>query len=245
MSRYNRVLIKLSGAAISGNQDFGFEHEMLEHVSNEIISLKNMGIEVAVVIGGGNIFRGNMADNWGIERAEADNIGMMATIINSLFLRGVLSSKDIGEVRVMTSVPMNAIAEPYIRLRADQHLKKGHIVIFAGGTGQPFVTTDYACVQRALETNCDAILVAKDGTNGVYDKDPRHFNDARMYETISYTDAINKNLKVMDQSAFILSKEYDMPIHIFDFSQKGTMRNICDGENIGTLIQNNIETKFK
>lgn len=232
-------MVKLSGAAISGDQNFGFEHEMLNHIADEIIALRKMNVEVSIVIGGGNIFRGNMANEWGIERAEADNIGMMATVINSLFLRGVLTAKEIGEVRVMTSHPMNAVAEPYIRLRANQHLKKGYIVIFAGGTGQPYVTTDYASVQRALEVDCDAILVAKNGADGVYNKDPRKFDDATLYSSITYDEVIGQNLQVMDQSAFILARENKLPLHVFDFMRKNAMKDICSGKHIGTIIHSN------
>ncbi len=163
MMRYKRVLLKLSGGALAGESNFGFSTERLEHISSELLSLTEIGVQVCVVVGGGNIFRGKMAELWGIERAEADNIGTLATVINSLMLRGVLTSKTDRQVRVMTAVPINAVAEPYIRLRAIHHLEKGYIVIFAGGNGQPYVTTDYPSVQRAIETRCDAILVAKHG----------------------------------------------------------------------------------
>lgn len=236
MTRYKRVLIKLSGAAVSGDYEFGFDPLSLEHISSEILSVVELGVEVAIVIGGGNIFRGNVAEGWGIARAEADNIGVMGTVINSLLLRGVLKSRSDREVRVMTSIPMNAIAEPYIRLRCIHHLEKGYIVILAGGTGQPYVTTDYPAVQRSLEINSDAILVAKHGVNGIYTADPKTDSDAKKYLSISYNDVLKEDIKVMDQSAFILARDYGLPIHVFNFNEKYLMKRICLGENTGTYI---------
>jgi uridylate kinase len=234
--RYKRVLIKLSGAAVAGKQDFGFDPNALEHIAQEVQSVVDLGVEVAVVIGGGNIFRGNVADTWGIERAEADNIGVMGTVVNSLLLRGVLKARSEREVRVMTSIPMNAIAEPFIRLRAIHHLEKGTIVILAGGTGQPFVTTDYPAAQRAIELRCDAILAAKHGVDGVFTADPKKDPGARRFQTVGYDDVVRENLKVMDQSALILARDYGLPIHLFDFDKRGAMRDICLGENVGTFI---------
>jgi uridylate kinase len=190
MTRYKRVLLKLSGGALAGDSTFGFAPEQLDRISTEILSLTELGVQIGVVVGGGNIFRGNMAELWGIERAEADSIGTLATVVNSLMLRGVLTSKTKTEVRVMTSIPINSVAEPYIRLRAAHHLDKGYIVIFAGGNGQPYVTTDYPSVQRAIETRCDAILVAKHGVDGVYEADPKKHPNARQYATLSYKDVI-------------------------------------------------------
>lgn len=160
------------------------------------MSVVNLGVEVSLVIGGGNIFRGNMAESWGIERAEADNIRTLATVINSLMLRGVLKAKSNKEVRVMTAIPITSVAEPYIRLWAVHHLEKGYIVIFAGGNGQPYVTTDYPSVQRAIEVNCDA----------------------------------------MDHSAFILARDYNLPMHVFNFDKRGSMKEICEGKDNGTII---------
>lgn len=176
-------MVKLSGGALAGPAGFGFNHEHLNHIAKELVDLIEHGVEVAVVVGGGNIFRGNMADQWGIERAEADNIGTLATVVNSLMLRGVLGSRTTREVRVMTSIPINAVAEPYIRLRAIHHLDQGWIVIMAGGNGQPYVTTDYPAVQRALETRCQAILSAKHGVDGVYTANPKTDPQARPFLT--------------------------------------------------------------
>ncbi|WP_139491414.1 UMP kinase [Brevibacillus dissolubilis] len=242
MSRYKRVLIKLSGGAVSGENEFGFDHGRLDHIANEITKVVEMGVELSIVIGGGNIFRGNMATAWGIDRVEADNIGTLATVINSLMLRGVLTSKLGKEVRVMTSVPINSVAEPYIRLKAVQHLRSGYVVIFAGGNGQPYVTTDYPAVQRALEMKSDAILVAKHGVDGVLSGDPRINKDVKRYESVAYNDVVNQNLRVMDQSAIILARDHNLPIHVFNFDQPDVMKRICQGENAGTYISEEVET---
>jgi uridylate kinase len=241
---YKRVLIKLSGGAVSGQSEFGFDPERLDHISNEIMSVINLGIEVCLVIGGGNIFRGNMAESWGIERAEEDNIGTLATVVNSLMLRGVLKAKTNKEVRVMTAIPITSVAEPYIRLRAIHHLEKGYIVIFAGGNGQPYVTTDYPSVQRAIEVNCQSLLVAKQGVDGVFNADPRYNNDAKKYKSLHYNDVIQHNLKVMDQSAFILARDYSLPIHVFNFDKPGSMKDVCEGKNVGTIISSQSTLEF-
>ncbi len=236
MIQYKRVLIKLSGAAVAGTSETAFDAKAIEHIVGEVLSVTQLGVQVALVIGGGNIFRGNVSKQWGIERAEADNIGMLGTVINSLMLRGALKAKSDKEIRVMTAIPMEAIAEPYIRLRAIHHLEKGYIVIFAAGIGQPFVTTDYPAVQRTLETNCNAILVAKDGVSGVYTSDPKLDPTAKQYTTLAYDDFILKKLKIIDPSALLLARDYHLPIHIFNFALSGAMRRICEGEHIGTFI---------
>ncbi len=236
--KYERVLIKLSGGAVAGGSEFGFAPEKLEHIANEIMSVVNIGVEVSIVIGGGNIFRGNMGENWGIDRAEADNIGTLATVINSLMLRGVLKTKTNKEVRVMTAIPISSVAEPYIRLRAIHHLEKGYIVIFAGGNGQPFVTTDYPSVQRALEVKSQALLVAKQGIDGILSADPKHNANVKMFKSLHYNDVLQHDLKVMDQSAFILARDYGLPIHVFNFDRPGSMKEICEGKHVGTIISN-------
>ncbi|MGE6752920.1 UMP kinase [Rossellomorea sp. NPDC071047] len=241
--RYKRVLIKLSGGALADKEGNNFGTEELNHIAGEIMSIVNMGIEVSIVVGGGNIFRGSLADTWGIERVEADSIGTLGTIINSLMLRGVLKSKTDKEVRVMTSIPVSTVAEPYIRLRAVHHLDKGYIVIFGGGNGQPFVTTDYPSVQRAIETNSEAILVAKQGVDGVFTSDPKRDKKAKMYHNLNYDDVVTNNIKVMDQSALLLARDYKLPVHIFNFDQAGIMEKICSGQKRGTLI-NHEETRL-
>lgn len=193
---------------------------------------------------GGNIFRGKTADDWKIERAEADNIGMMATIINSLILRGALVSKGAHDLRVMTSIPIDTVAEPYIRLRAVHHLDKGKIVVFGGGTGQPFVTTDYASLQKAIEIRADVVLMAKQGTDGVYTDNPNENSNAKRYKSLSCDEAIKKNLKVVDQSAFVLAKDYNMPMYVFDFNKENSILDICSGKNIGTYVGNDCEIEM-
>ena len=234
--KYNRVLIKLSGGAFSGEAESGIEREAVDALVREILSLTELGVQVAIMVGGGNIFRGRLAADWGIERAEADNIGMMGTIVNSLILRGALTSHDAPEVRVMTAIPIASIAEPYIRLRAIKHLEKGYVVIFAAGIGQPFVTTDYPSVQRAIEMRADAILAAKQGANGVFTDDPNKVRDARRYAEITYDDVVATGVKIMDQSAFILARDHNLPIHVFDASGTGAMRRILEGEDVGTYV---------
>ncbi|MCC7265568.1 MAG: UMP kinase [Candidatus Latescibacteria bacterium] len=236
--RYRRVLIKLSGQAISGKFDFGFDHEALEHIAEEVLSLHDQGIQVSIVIGGGNIFRGNLGAQWGIERAEADNIGMMGTIVNSLMLRGVLASHSKGraEVRVMSAIPVNTVAEPFIRLRAVHHLEKGYIVIFAGGTGNPYVTTDYPAAQRAIETRSDALLFAKNRARGIFTADPQKDPKARFYRRMRYNTILQQNLSIVDHSSVILARDHRMPLHLFNFTERGTMLRICQGEDVGTLV---------
>jgi uridylate kinase len=241
---YRRILVKLSGGAFAAPDDFGFEKQAVDHLADEILSISRQGAQVAIMVGGGNIFRGRLADQWGIERAEADNIGMMATVINSLFLRGALRARGADEVRVMTAIPMASVAEPYIRLRAIKHLDKGHIVIFGAGNGQPFVTTDYPSVQRAIEIQADVILVAKQGVNGVFTSDPNQDRNARQFTTLPYDEVINRGLRVMDQSAFILARDHGLPVHVFDAATSGTMLRLINGEKEGTYIGPEVAAEF-
>lgn len=234
--RYNRVLVKLSGAAMAGDRECGFDATSLNHIATEVMKLHEQDVEVGIVVGGGNIFRGELGQQWGIERAEADNIGMMATVTNSLMLRGVLTAHGAIDVRVMTAIPITAVAEPFIRLRAIRHMELGKIIILAAGTGNPFVTTDYPAVQRALELRADAILAAKNGTDGIYTGDPRRDPSAQRYRTVRYDSVIRNNLRAMDQSSILLARDYNLPIHVFDFDTAGAMQRICQGENVGTLI---------
>lgn len=238
---YGRVLIKLSGQAMAGDEKFGLDAAALEHIASEILAVRAAGVEVAIMVGGGNIFRGNLAQRWGIDRVEADNIGMVATVINALMLRGALQARSDYEVRVMTALPMEAIAEPYIRLRAKAHLHRGYIVILGCGIGQPLVTTDYPAVQRAIELNADAILVGKHGVDGVYDADPAVEPDARKYTSIPYDAAIDSGLGVMDLSAFILARDAGIPLHVFDIDGVGAMRRIAEGTPVGTKIAPDVE----
>jgi uridylate kinase len=234
--RYNRVVVKLSGEALAGAAGSGSDPASLSRVADEILSVRELGVQVAVVVGGGNYFRGRMAEGWGISRAEADNIGMLATIMNCLMLRGVLTARTDVDIRVMTAVPVQSVAEPFIRLRALRHLEHGSIVLLGGGIGQPYVTTDYPAVQRALELEADALLVAKKGVDGVYDSDPRLNPDAVRYEYLTYDEALAAGVRVMDLSAFVLANEQSLTMHVFDVAAAGAMRLICEGVDLGTRI---------
>jgi uridylate kinase len=235
--RYTRILVKLSGGALAGDTSWGFEPRAVNHIADEVLALYRAGIEVGVVVGGGNIFRGELGEQWGIERAEADNIGMLATIINGLMLRGALNARSEGvDVRVMTAIPINAVAEPYIRLRAISHLENRRIVVLVAGTGNPYVTTDYPAVQRALELRAQALLAAKNGVDGLYTADPRRNPEARRYRTVAYDTVIRENLRALDQSAVLLARDHGLPVHLFDFDLTGAMGRLCRGEDVGTLI---------
>jgi uridylate kinase len=205
-------------------------------VADEVLSVHDLGVQVAVVVGGGNYFRGRMADGWGISRAEADNIGMLGTVMNALMLRGALTARTEADVRVMTAVPIHSVAEPFIRLRAVHHLERGFIVVLAGGIGQPYVTTDYPAVQRALELDADALLVAKHGVDGVYDSDPKINPEAKRFTTLTYEEAISSDIRVMDTSAFVLANEQGLTMHVFGIGSSNAMRAICEGAEVGTRI---------
>jgi uridylate kinase len=234
--RYRRVVVKLSGRAFAGAADFGLDSESLGYVADQLIAARSMGVEEAVVVGGGNFFRGNVASDWDIERAEADNIGMLGTVMNGILLRGVLKHRGLDDVRLMTALPMPSMAEPFIRLRAVSHLERSHLVLLACGIGQPYVTTDYPAVQRAIELNADAILLAKHGTDGIYDRDPRKDAGALRYDSLGYKDVLERDLRVMDQQAIVLARDYGLPLHVFDFDERDAISAICRGENRGTYI---------
>ncbi len=227
MPRYRRVVVKLSGEALAGSGSSGVDPASLSRVAEEVLSVHDLGVQVAVVVGGGNYFRGRMAEGWGISRAEADNIGMLGTIMNALMLT---------DIRVMTAVPIHSVAEPFIRLRAMHHLARGMIVLLAGGIGQPYVTTDYPAVQRALELDADALLVAKRGVDGVYDSDPHLNPDAVRFTRLTYDEALAAGVRIMDTSAFVLANEQSLTMHVFDVAAAGVMRKICEGAELGTRI---------
>jgi uridylate kinase len=241
--RYRRVLLKLSGAAMGGGPERTFSRTAIAHIVAEVSALRRAGVDVVLVVGGGNIFRGNLAPEWNIEQAEADNMGMLGTVINGVLLRAALAAADL-EVRLMTAVPIPSVAEPYIRLRAVRHLEKGRVVIAAGGIGQPYVTTDYPAAQRALETRCEAVLAAKHGTDGVYDSDPRKNPQAKRYVTLSSDDAIRQDLRAMDQSALLLARDHNLPVHLFNFDLEGAAARICAGEDVGTLVAREVPTRL-
>lgn len=234
--RFRRVVLKLSGEALSGDSGWGVDPQALDQMAEQILQVHRLGVQIGVVVGGGNYFRGRMADSWGIGRAEADNIGMLGTVMNALMLRGSLTGKDDSDIRVMTAVPIQSVAEPFIRLRAMSHLDRGAIVLLAGGIGQPYVTTDYPSVQRALELDADALLVAKRGVDGVYDKDPNVHADATRYRRLTYAEAISKGLRIMDTNAFVLAEEQRLVMHVFDVAGDGLMRDSCLGHDVGTTI---------
>jgi uridylate kinase len=230
------VVVKLSGEALAGAAGTGADPASLARVADELLSVHDLGVQVAVVVGGGNYFRGRMADGWGISRAEADNIGMLGTVMNALMLRGALTARTEADIRVMTAVPIHSVAEPFIRLRAVRHLERGIIVVLAGGIGQPYVTTDYPAVQRALELDADALLVAKHGVDGVYDDDPRVNPNAVRYTSLTYDEALAAGVRIMDTSAFVLANEQGLTMHVFDVAAGGVMRGICKGIELGTRI---------
>ena len=234
--KYRRVLLKLSGEALAGELKFGIEPIVIEKVASEIASLVRKEIEVAIVVGGGNIFRGlSNSTELGMDRAAADYVGMLATIMNSLILQGVLE-KDGIPTRVQTSISMRAIAEPYIRRKAVRHLEKKRVVIFGGGTGNPFFTTDTTAALRAAEVDCDVLLMAKNGVDGVYNCDPRKNKDAKKFEDISFEEMLSSNLRVIDAAGVSVCRDNKIPIVVFDFSQREILCKIVEGEKIGTKI---------
>ncbi len=231
MSRY---LLKLSGEALIGQYDHGIDHKVLNNISSDIVSVVNKGHELAIVVGGGNIFRGARLAQTGIDRVTGDNIGMLSTIINSLAIQDSIEKNGV-ECRVMSAVRINQIAEDYIRRRAIRHLEKGRIIIFAAGTGNPFFTTDTAASLRAIEINADMMLKATK-VDGVFDKDPKIFNDAKKFKTITYSEVIQKELKVMDTTAMVLCKENSIPLRIFNVTMKNSISKVIVDESIGTKV---------
>ena len=234
--KYKRILLKISGEALLGDQQFGIDQKPVNKIAKEISDARLAGAEVAVVVGGGNIFRGmKNSAKLGMDQASGDYVGMLATVMNAIALQSALTQIGI-PTRVQSAISMNQIAEPYIRHRAIRHLEKGRVVIFAAGTGNPFFTTYTASALRASEINADAMLMAKNGVDGVYTDDPRINPDAKKLEQIVYDDIIKNNLKVMDTAACALSKQNNIPILVFDFDAEGAICKILNGEKIGTYI---------
>lgn len=235
-NKYNRVLLKISGEALLGDQQFGIDPKPVEMIAEEIRSIYERGVEIAVVVGGGNIFRGmKNSARLGMDQASGDYVGMLATVMNAVCLQCALKKIEV-ECRVQTAIAMNQIAEPYVRHRAIRHLEKGRVVIFAAGTGNPFFTTDTASALRASEIGADVMLMAKNGVDGVYSDDPRTNADAKKFEKISFAEIIQKDLKVMDTSACALCKQNDIPIIVFDFKAEGSLVDIMNGKSVGTYI---------
>lgn len=235
MIQFKRILLKLSGEALMGEQSFGIQPSMIDHFGDEIKDVVDAGYEVAIVIGGGNIFRGLQAGNLGIDRVQGDYMGMLATVINGMALQGVLEKRGIN-TRLMSALSIQQVCEPYIRRRAVRHLEKGRVIIIAAGTGNPFFTTDTAAALRAVEIGADALLKGT-SVDGIYTADPKKDAAASKFETISYHEVISRELKVMDQTAFTLCKENNLPIVVFSIKEKGNILRILDGEKIGTLVQ--------
>ncbi len=231
---YKRILLKLSGEALMGNRTHGVEPKRIKAYCKEISELVKTGVEIAIVIGGGNIFRGFSAANNGMDRVQADYMGMLATVINGLALQSTLEESGI-QTRLQTALKMESIAEPYIKRRAVRHLEKKRVVIFSAGTGNPFFTTDSAAVLRAIEINADVILKGT-RVDGIYNLDPEKNKDAIKFEHLTFDDAITKNLKVMDSTAFTLSKENNLQIIVFNMNKPGNLKKIIDGKRIGTIV---------
>jgi len=232
--KYKRILLKLSGEALMGDDSFGINTEVLGEISSQIKEIMDLGAEVGIVIGAGNIFRGVKGASQGMDRTAADNMGMLATVINSLAMQDALE-RDGVVTRVMSAIPMRLVCEPYIRRRAARHLEKGRAVIFAAGTGNPYFTTDSAGVLRALEIDADIIIKATK-VDGVYDKDPVLHADAVKYEKLTYDEVLSKNLRVMDTAGIALAKEDNKPIMVLNMTQPGNIRRAVCGEALGTLI---------
>lgn len=233
--KYKRILLKLSGESLMGDQGFGISPEMLQHYADQIKQLIDLKVEVAIVIGGGNIFRGLQASSSGIERVQGDYMGMLATVINGMALQSALEGQGV-YTRLISAIEMKQIAEPYIRRRAIRHLEKGRVVIFSAGTGSPYFTTDSAAALRANEINADVILKGT-RVDGVYSADPEKDPNAIKFDTISFSKVINLGLNVMDMTAFTLCQENNLPIVVFDINVKNNLLGIVQGERIGTLVE--------
>lgn len=235
MLKYKRVILKLSGEALAGNQGFGIDPVTIQSIAQQIKEVCELGLETALVVGGGNIWRGASGANKGMDRATADYMGMLATVMNSLALQDALET--IGVVtRVQTAVEMRQFAEPYIRRKAIRHLEKGRVVIFAAGTGNPYFSTDTTAALRAAEMEADAILMAKKGVDGVYDSDPKLNPDAKKYETLDFLEVLNKGLQVMDSTAASLCMDNGIPLVVFNLETTGNIMKVVKGEQIGTIV---------
>ena len=232
--KYKRILLKLSGEALMGNKQFGIDNNRLMQYAEEIKEIADFGAEIGIVIGGGNIFRGVQAERGGMERTQGDYMGMLATMINSMALQAALESVGL-ITRLQSAIEMKQIAEPFIKRKAVRHLEKGRIVIFGSGTGNPFFTTDSAASLRAIEIDADVILKGT-RVDGIYDKDPEKNDSAKKFDTITFDEAYNKNLKVMDMTAFTLCKENELPVIVFNMNKTGNLKKVLKGEEIGTLV---------
>jgi len=232
---FARILIKLSGEHLAGDRGFGISPTVIAGVAKDLRRVHELGIQMCVVIGGGNVIRGMQAAEQGLDRASADYMGMLASVINALALQDAVEKEGI-PTRVLSAIEIREVAEPYIRRRAERHLEKGRIVVFAAGTGSPYFSTDTAAALRAAEIGANVILMAKQGVDGVYDADPRDNPKARRYEKIGYDEALQRNLRVMDQTAIALCRENEIPILVFDIGVPGNLLRVAAGEKVGTLV---------
>ena len=239
---YRRILLKLSGEALLGKEDYGIDPEVLRGLAAEIIEVSKAGVQIGLVVGGGNIFRGVEVSSRGVSRTTGDTMGMLATVMNALALQDALEKAGVF-TRVQSAIEMQEIAEPYIRRRAERHLEKGRVVIFAAGVGAPYFTTDSGAALRAAEMQCDALLKGT-SVDGVYDSDPKTNPAAKRYRHLSFQDALQKQLKVMDSTAFSLCLDNKMPIQVFDMGKEGNLKRAVQGQAIGTLIDANGESVF-
>jgi len=232
--QYKRILLKLSGEALMGNRQYGIDPDRLQEYAQEIKEIVQMGVQVAIVIGGGNIFRGVAGASRGMDRVQGDHMGMLATVINGLALQSAMEDEGI-PTRLQSAIKINEVAEPFIRRKAIRHLEKGRVVIFGGGTGNPYFTTDSAAVLRAIEISADVILKGT-RVDGIYSSDPEKDTTATKFDFISFDDVLRKGLKVMDTTAFTLSQENELPIIVFDMNTRGNLLKVISGENIGTKV---------
>lgn len=233
--KYKRILLKLSGEALMGNKQFGIDHERLAQYAKEVKEVAEAGVQVAIVIGGGNIFRGIQAEEGGMDRVQGDYMGMLATVINSMALQSALEKMDV-QTRLLSAIKMEQICEPFIRRRAVRHLEKHRVVIFGAGTGNPYFTTDTAATLRAIEIEADIILKGT-RVDGIYTSDPLKNKDAVRYEQISFSEVYEKGLNVMDMTAFTLCKENNLPIIVFDMNKPGNLHKVVLGDKVGTLVE--------
>ncbi len=241
--KYQRILLKLSGEALMGDAGYGISPKVVGEVAGEIAATAKLGVQIAVVVGGGNIFRGVSASAKDMERATADYVGMLATIMNAVTLQDALERKLQIATRVQSAIEISQLAEPYIRRRAMRHLEKGRVVIFAAGTGNPYFTTDTAAALRAMEIQADVLLKATK-VPGVFDKDPKKHSDAKRYEHVSFHDALTQDLKVMDSTAFALCRDNNLPVVVFDMTHPGNITRVVCGERVGTRISEHEKTRF-
>lgn len=235
-TKYKRVLYKLSGEALAGGKGFGIDSEVVNKITSQIVEVVKQGVEVAIVVGGGNIWRGKTGEELGMERATADSIGMLATVMNSLALQDSLEQKGV-DTRVLTSVEMKAMAEPYIRRRAIRHLEKGRVAIFAAGIGNPYFSTDTTAALRAKEIGAEAILMGKNGVDGVYSADPKLDSTATKYDKLSYMDIMNKGLTIMDSTAITFCMDNHLPIIVFSIDEADNIVKVVSDSNLGTIIE--------